>query len=565
MTNKEIAQQFSLMSKLLDIHQQDPFRAKSYRIAAYNIEQLPGPAAEMDPETLFAQKGIGARTGARILEILETGGAMSILTEWVKKTPAGVLEMLRIKGLGAKKIGQIWKEMGIESLGELEYACHENRLLDYKGFGAKTQESILKGIAYYQKNQGWHLFAQVWSEACSVLEVLQSAFPGDRWEFTGPLRRELEIIETPELITDAAQEKILDWLEEKGMAWKKEEESQILFSPEQGGISWRLYFCTPRNFLWQWWQTTGSEAFVSALPPFTDDQDWKEEEDFFAFHGLPYIPPAQRDPESPFADSISLGKKPAWMEVEDIKGIIHSHSQWSDGSHSLRDMALAARDAGFEYLVISDHSRSATYAKGLSIERLQAQIREIDALNEELHPFFLFKSVEADILGDGSLDYPDEILDQLDLVIASVHSQLNMTKERAKERLWKAIENPYTTILGHPTGRLLLSRPGYPVDHRALIDHCARHEVAVEINAHPKRLDMDWRWIPYALEKKVLLSINPDAHSPAGFQDISYGVRAARKGGLEARFNLSSFSRDELKEYLKRRKEEKTKKIQKEG
>lgn len=555
MTNKEIAQQFSLMSKLLDIHQQDPFRSKSYSIAAYYIEQLPGQVAEMEPELLFAQKGIGAKTGARILEVLETGGPFSLLREWWEKTPPGVLEMLNIKGLGAKKIGQIWKEMGLETLGELEYACHENRLLDYKGFGAKTQESILRGIAYYRKTQGWHLLAPVWEEAQERIREWRSAFPDFRWEMTGPLRRQVEIIEIPELITDTPEPEFLRWMEEKGGQWTRDGDS-LICTLASGGLKWRIYCCSSASFMAQWWKTTGSETFITSLPPFLEEANWADEEAYFAAQGMPSIPAALRDAESPYAARLSAPSPAPLIQFEDIKGIIHSHTQWSDGRHSLREMALAARDAGWEYLVVSDHSRSATYAKGLSIERLEAQILEIDALNAELHPFVIFKSVEADILGNGSLDYPDELLARLDMVIASVHSQLNMSEEKARERLWKAIENPYTTVLGHPTGRLLLTRPGYPVDHQALIDHCARHQVVIEINAHPRRLDMDWRWIPYAQEKKVLVSINPDAHSIDGFQDIRYGVMAAQKGGLEPRNNLSSFSREELADFLVRKREE---------
>jgi DNA polymerase (family 10) len=238
------------------------------------------------------------------------------------------------------------------------------------------------------------------------------------------------------------------------------------------------------------------------------------------------------------------------IQPNEIKGIIHSHSTWSDGSNTIEDMAKAAQGKGFEYLVISDHSQSAYYANGLSPERIAAQHREVDALNEKLAPFKIFKSIEADILSDGSLDYNDTILRTFDLVIASVHSNLKMTQEKAMDRLLNAIRNPYTTILGHPTGRLLLSREGYPIDHKAIIDACAEHKVVVEINAHPRRLDIDWKWIEYAMEKGVLLSIDPDAHTINGYHDVYYGVLAAQKGGLTAAHNLSSHSLTAFEAFL---------------
>ena len=217
-------------------------------------------------------------------------------------------------------------------------------------------------------------------------------------------------------------------------------------------------------------------------------------------------------------------------------------------------MALAAIERGYEYLLLSDHSQSAFYANGLSPERISRQHEEIDRINEELAPFVIFKGIESDILYDGSLDYPDEILASFDLVIASVHSQLNMTEAKATERLLKAIRNPYTDVLGHMTGRLLLRREGYPVDHEAIIGACAEEDTAIEINANPHRLDMDWRYVPMAVEKGVMLSVNPDAHSAHGIDDIRYGVFAARKGGLPARMNLSSLTLAEFRNWLDKRK-----------
>jgi DNA polymerase (family 10) len=245
---------------------------------------------------------------------------------------------------------------------------------------------------------------------------------------------------------------------------------------------------------------------------------------------------------------------PNVIEVKDIRGIIHTHSDWSDGGDTIQAMAEGAIARGLEYLVISDHSQSAFYAKGLYPDRIKAQHKLIDELNEKYKPFKIFKSIESDILNDGSLDYPDNVLATFDLVITSVHANLKMNQEKAMSRLLKAISNPYTTILGHMTGRLLLSRNGYPVDHLQIIEACAEHNVVIELNAHSRRLDMDWRNIPDAIDKGVLISIDPDAHAVDAFSDIKYGVLVAQKGGLTATQNLSSFTLDQFESFLETQK-----------
>ena len=269
--------------------------------------------------------------------------------------------------------------------------------------------------------------------------------------------------------------------------------------------------------------------------------------------GLRFIPAFQRENES-IIEFAKHNELPALLRVSDIKGIIHCHSDWSDGNNTIEQMATAAIAKGLEYLVISDHSKSAFYAKGLNEERIQQQHLYVDELNKKLAPFKIFKSIESDILNDGSLDYSNAILSTFDLVIASVHSNLKMPQERAMMRLINAIENPYTTILGHMTGRLLLSRKGYPVDHKKIIDACAANNVVIELNAHPSRLDIDWRHIDYALEKNVLLSIDPDAHSIDGFDDVRYGILVAQKAMLSKAQNLSSFSLKELELFLDKKK-----------
>ncbi len=333
-----------------------------------------------------------------------------------------------------------------------------------------------------------------------------------------------------------------------------EENEKSLLYKLKNGLKLRLY-TGGTNRTEQLFNTTGSAEFLKAFhqsfPAIKYDGAAATDDDAIIFtnNKIPYILPCLRET----AGIIEKAKKntlPKLIQTEDVRSIIHSHSNWSDGSNTVEEMAKECIKRGLEYLVLSDHSQSAFYANGLKEDRIREQHRNIDELNTQLDPFKIFKSIESDILYDGSLDYPEEILKTFDLVIASVHSILKMNEEKAMKRLITAIENPYTTILGHMTGRLLLSRNGYPVDHKKIIEACAANHVVIELNAHPRRLDIDWKWIDYAIEKGVLLSIDPDAHALDGFDDIKYGVLAAQKGGMTKQNNLSSFSLKEFDSWL---------------
>jgi DNA polymerase (family 10) len=270
--------------------------------------------------------------------------------------------------------------------------------------------------------------------------------------------------------------------------------------------------------------------------------------------GLPYIVPEMREDEFAFrwASRHQIDELVTW---EDLRGTLHNHSTWSDGKQSVAAMAAYCRELGLTYFGIADHSKTASYANGLDADRVRQQQQEIDQLNAGFSgDFRIFKGIESDILGDGSLDYDDETLATFDYVVASVHQTLTMPLEKATNRLLRAIENPYTTILGHPTGRLLLARAGYPIDHRAIIDACAEHKVIIEINASPYRLDIDWRWIDYAMQQGVMLSINPDAHDLAGLLDMHYGVAIGRKGGLTKEMTFNALTLAEMSDYLATRK-----------
>ncbi len=554
MHNYEIAEYFSLLSKLMDIHGENPFKTKSYANAAFTLDKLTEPVTEMAPAQLFSIRGIGEAIGKKIQQIITTNH-LDLLDEYIQKTPPGIIEMIKIKGLGPKKIATIWKELEIESVGELLYACDENRLINYKGFGAKTQQNIKEALEFYLQHQGSYLYQELENITASLLLALGQNFPNEQHSIVGGYARQMESLDFLEVLTTLSKEKLLTFLTEKNFDCSTQEDYLSSKGADQFEIRW--YFSDPNQFIFNQFKLNSSESFweaIQALPNYAaaklDNATYKEEQEIFNALDLGFIPPAQR--ELPTIIEKVAGKKalPKTIQATDIKGIIHSHSTWSDGIHTIEEMAKAAINKGYEYLVISDHSKSAFYANGLSAERIIAQHKEIDALNKKLAPFVIFKSIESDILNDGSLDYPDDILDLFDLVIASVHSNLKMTEEKAMMRLLNAVANPYTSILGHPTSRLLLSRKGYPVDHTTLIEACAEHNVVLELNAHPRRLDMDWRYIEEALSKDVLISIDPDAHEVDGFDDCKYGVLVAQKAGLKASQNLSSFDLSEMMEFI---------------
>jgi DNA polymerase (family 10) len=385
---------------------------------------------------------------------------------------------------------------------------------------------------------------------------LKKIFSPEKVNVTGAYRRQSFTIDELEFVIAEDNEVIKPKFQTAQPPELLVENEDTLLYRLKNGLKLKLY-TGKNNKTEKLFRTSGSQEFISAFekkfPNVTFDIESKEDEAIFEKAGIPYIPAFLREKAS-IIDRAGKDLLPVLIQPGDVKSVIHSHSNWSDGVNTIEEMANECIKKGYEYLVISDHSKAAAYAKGLSEERIKEQHRHIDELNDKLRPFKIFKSIECDILNDGSMDYTDDVLASFDLVIASVHSNLKMPEDKAMMRLIKAITNPYTVILGHPTGRLLLSRKGYPIDHKQIIDACAAHDVVIELNAHPRRLDIDWEWIDYALEKKVLLSIDPDAHSIEGYNDIKYGVLAAQKGGLTKEQNLSSFSLREFENFLAERK-----------
>ena len=551
MDNYTIAENFSLLAKLIDIHGDNTFKSRTYGAAAFNIEKLPMQLSDTPRSQLAGIKGIGSGTAEKIAELLDTG-QLEVLNDYIARTPTGVIEMLNIKGIGPKKIHTIWKEMEIESIGELLYACNENRLTLYKGFGEKTQQNVQDAIEFYFANQGHFLYAELDTIFPQVDGYLKKLFGNERVHVTGAYRGQALTIEELEFVIAAPAEKIKPAFQTaQPPELLTDEPAQLLYKLKTG-LRLRIY-CGTTTLAKRLFDTSGSpafrEAFLAAYPGTSDVEANGDDAVIFANAGIDFIPAFLRE-TADILQQAAAHTLPVVIQPEDVKAVIHSHSNWSDGSNTIEEMAKECIRRGMEYLVISDHSQTAFYANGLKEDRVREQHAYIDQLNANLHPFKVFKSIESDILNDGSLDYPPAVLDQFDLVIASVHSNLKMPEEKAMKRLLTAIENPYTTILGHPTGRLLLSRNGYPLDHKKIIDACAANHVVIELNAHPRRLDIDWKWISYAIEKNVLLSIDPDAHALEGYDDIRFGVLAAQKGGLTSRHNLSSYSLAAFEQFL---------------
>jgi DNA polymerase (family X) len=556
MENKPIARTLRLLSQLMELHDENPFKIKSLANAAFKVDKLPFPIAKKNLAEMEKVDGIGKSTATKISELIETGH-ITELQDLLDRTPEGIVEMMGIKGIGPKKIATIWRELGIENVGELYYACNENRLIEAKGFGLKTQEEIMKVIEFRMASDGKFLYARVEAEANELFQKLKNSVPDALLSFTGEYRRRCEIItELTFLSGTAYHDADMVILSNSGILNDMTVEGNHLKGKTANGIPVDVEIAPLKLFYGKLFRRTGNTEHVQAVTArIVGSIDHTEREELiYKKAGLEWMPPELREGDI-FIEKAANNKLPQLINYNDLKGALHNHSTWSDGVHTIEEMTLYCRDElKLEYLGMCDHSRSAFYAKGLTIERVLQQQEEIDHLNKKLNGFHIFKGIESDILNDGSLDYPDEILQKFDFIVASVHSNLKMDKEKATARVIKAIENPHTTILGHPTGRLLLSRKGYELDFTKVIDACSANNVVIEVNANPLRLDLDWRWHQRALDKGVKLSINPDAHRNEGFLDMHYGILAARKGGLNKEMCLNAFSLQKIKEVFELKK-----------
>lgn len=568
MQQKSITKILEDIAMLLEIKGENPFKTRAYYNAAKTLSGITNLEELIKEKRLREIKGIGEALSEKIEEYSATG-SMKYFEELTREVPETLLEMMQIPNLGPKKIKVLYDELGITNIGELEYACKENRLVHLAGFGEKTQEKVLKGIEFFKRHKGEFLFGDIYSEAEGIKEGFSAVIAPEWVEVCGSIRRRNEIVRDMDILVAAENhEKITSFFV------SMPEVDQVLVTGEtktsvrmKSGIEADLRVVRKEEFPYALMYFTGSKEHNVRLRGIAKKKGWKlneygifdgdnlvacksEEEIYYAL-GLPYIPPELREDFGEI-ESAEKGNLPVLIQLGDIQGTFHAHTDFSDGVDSLEKMVEAAQKLGFSYLGISDHSKTAYYAGGLKHDTILRQWEMIDRINENNTAFHIFKGIESDILPDGSLDYDDSILEGFDFVIASIHSSFTMKKDDMEKRILKALENPYTTILGHPTGRLLLSRDGYQVDMMNIIDGAARNHVILELNASPYRLDIDWRYLKYAKEKGVVISINPDAHAVAGLGDVFYGVNIARKGWQESKDVLNTKDVNDIKEIFKK-------------
>ena len=551
MTNDFISNILSETATLLTIKGENPFKIKAYEKAADSIDSFENNLAEyyLSKNKFPDIESVGSSIQAFVKEIIQTG-SNAFYESLKKEIPSGILALSKVQGLGSKKLGILTEHLKISSVEELVTACEGNQLAKVKGFGEKTQASILYSARFLLQNKNKFLISTALSQAEMLISGIQQINEIQQVSITGALRRAVPVLDTIELL-------VAPILIEKGveilkmppiLANIKEIKDNAIEGSTLEGVPFIVTFCESDDFATQLCLTTSFGEHKDFIAPFCN-RGIEYEEAIYDKAGLQYIDAELRENRN----ELNRAKEhsiPELLKLGDIKGVLHAHSTYSDGAHTLKQMAEACKSLGYEYLGITDHSQTAAYANGLKPERVLEQFKEIEQLNKELSPFIIFKGIESDILTDGKLDYPDELLAQFDFVIGSIHSGFQMTEAVATQRLIKAIQNPYLKILGHPTGRLLLVREGYSINHQAVIDAAAEYNVCIEINASPYRLDLDWQWIEYAVDKGVKIAINPDAHSIKGIGDIKYGVMVGRKGYLTAKNTLNALSAKEIKDWF---------------
>ena len=555
MTKFDIARVLEQMAFLLELRGENSYKAKAYSHAAEILQKLSQDPAELvRAESLGQLKGIGPTLSATISELVTTGRCR-LHEELLALYPATLLELAGIPGLGPKKLKMIHEQLGVSSLGELQYACIENRLVDLPGFGLKGQERILTGIRQFQRHQGFQLTSVAIAEAESLLEVVRSLPGVKRADLAGDLRRKTEVLQNLSIVIGCSSTVSVAPLLAgiPGMTQVTQKDRALITAHSPQGLPLEILVADSSDYGGTLFRATGQSAHVQAvLNRIASPGAFLAEEAIYAAAGLPYIPPELREGhgEIELAESGQLG---SLVEASQVQGIFHTHTLYSDGAASVADMAAAARDLGYRYIGISDHSQAAFYARGLKEDRILAQRAEIAAVQKKLPEIRIFKGIEADILPDGAMDYSDELLGTFDFVIASVHSRFNLSEEDQTRRICRALSNPHVTMLGHATGRLLLSRDGYRADMKQVIDAAAKNDKVIEINASPHRLELDWRLCRYAKEKGVKFSINPDAHSTEALKTVPLGVNVARKGGLCTQDIINTLPADDMASYLSSR------------
>lgn len=533
------------MKRVMTLKGENPFKVRAFEKAAISLEGVDDLAERAKAGTLTEIPGIGKGISEVLTEFFMKK-TTSALDEMKAGLPAGLLELTEIPGLGPKKAAILIEELGIHSIGELEQACRENRLLKIKGFGEKVQQKVSEGIQFRKSHQGQLKLSDVFPLAELFMKQLVRLTNGARVSETGELRRRLEILSSMDFLVEAedvgAEKKLKSKIDQAIEKFKAEHSVEL---PIQ------VSYAYPRYFGYELAKSSASKAHWSAIgkPELSDSRD---EEDFYKALSLPWIAPELRET----GEEVALARQGLLDQIlpwDGIQGIFHNHTTRSDGTASLEEMVVAAKNLGYKYIGISDHSQSAFYASGLKTDSLLEQEHEIRELQDKHPEIRVFWGIESDILADGSLDYPDSVLKKFDFVIASVHSRFQMDKEAMTDRLLSAIRNPYTRFLGHATGRILLGRKGYDLHMEKIISEAAKYDVAIELNASVSRLDIDWRWGGELRKSRTKISVNPDAHATSELEDTRYGVAMARKSLVPVSQIINTENAEKVEQWLKRR------------
>ena len=564
MTNDEIGEVFRNIGNLLQIKGDDSFRARIYDRAAETIDELSADLHGLAEEgTLRSIPGIGEAIEQKIIEMLETGRCR-FHDNLIEEMGPDVLDLIAIRGVGVKTAGRFYNELGVKSLDDLRAAIDADRLTQMKRMGAKTIASIDEGLRFLEAQRQLRPLRQILPIAAAIFDALENCPDIKRLDFTGDFRRHEEMLQSLELVAECGSaEGIVEVLSGvKGVVSPTIQDEVHVVASVDRGFPLRVYCTGEAEYEAALVATTGTDAHLTQLNQIAFSQGiesigeglpyWSKnrtESDIYGQLGLPFIVPELRG-DADSIDAALADNLPTLIEESDLRCDLHMHTDWSDGRATLRQMVETAASLGHEYIAITDHSESSRVANGLTAERLSAQIQQVREINTEIDGMEVLAGSEVDILKDGSLDFPDELLAQLDIVIASVHAGQSMGESEMTDRIIRAIENPYVTIIGHPTGRLLGRRPGYAVNLEAVIDAAAAHGVALEINAAPSRLDLEPSAVRQALARGVLLSVNTDAHSIPDLERALFGINIARRGWLEKTDVLNTYSLAAVKEIM---------------
>jgi len=555
MENKQIADFFAKIADLLEIQGDNPFRIRSYQNAARILADMTESVEEMVKTGHDLQEipGIGSGISKKIIEIVETG-KLRFLEEQMAKVPSGLPDLLRVEGLGPKKVKLFYDKLGIDSLDKLEDAAKAGKLRDLEGMGAKSEEKILKGIAHVRRGLGRFKLSVGLSYAQALVDYLKKIKGVKRLEPSGSLRRRCETIGDLDILAicdkkSPIMEKFTSYDDVEEVIAKGETKSSVRL---RCGLQVDVRVLEAGSFGSGLQYFTGSKAHNIALRSRANDRGLKlseygifeistgkkvagkEEKEVYKALDLPLIPPELREDRGEI-EAAEKGKLPKLIELSDIRGDFHVHTKESDGKDSIEDMVEAAKEIGYEYIAITEHSKAVRIANGLDEKRLAAHLKRIDKVNAKLSGFRVLKGIEVDVLGDGSLDLSNDILKECEVVIASVHSRFGMEEKEMTKRIIRALKNPNVNFLGHPTGRLILEREPYKVDLKEVVKAAMDNNVCLEMNAYPDRLDLNDVNARMAKEMGAKLSISTDAHSKLQLDMMKYGVFTARRAWLEAK------------------------------